>query len=346
LTISGAGVTTLGGSNSYTGQTYLNGAAIISNNANLGAVATGAQINMNGGTLETSGSFSLDAAGSDKRPIVLGNNGGTFNVGAGGDLTVSGVISGGIVGVTTALTKTGAGALTLTAANTYAGNTYIKAGSLFVSGSLSGSAEVIVGDSANLSTAAILSGTGTVGSVILGAAASNTGAEVEPSGGVTESSAGATLHTGNFTVGAGSGATLALQIGRTTAGGSLSGDSSDHISVNGSVSLDGNLQLTLQSSYTPQVNDILYLIIHGSGTSTTGDFATVNGVALSGNTFTFDNLTWQLTETASASGNSFTGGDDVAIEAVAAIPEPSTWASILAGFGILVLLQNNRRRRI
>jgi hypothetical protein len=138
-----------------------------------------------------------------------------------------------------------------------------------------------------------------------------------------------------------------MQIGRSSAGSALAADTSDHVSVNGSISLDGILQLSLETGYTPQANDILYLIIHSAGTSTTGAFADVNGVALNGgSTFNFDNFTWQITENANAAGNSFTGGNDVAIEAIAAVPEPSTCASILGAFGMLIFLQKKSRRKI
>jgi hypothetical protein len=37
--------------------------------------------------------------------------------------------------------------------------------------------------------------------------------------------------------------------------------------------------------------------------------------------------------------------DEITLTAQA-IPEPGTWASVFAGFGMLVLLQRNRRRKI
>jgi rhamnogalacturonan endolyase len=64
----------------------------------------------------------------------------TFFIGArGGDTTFSGVISNSTNG-TVALTKQGAGSLTLAGANTYTGATTVSAGSLYVTGSLAATA--------------------------------------------------------------------------------------------------------------------------------------------------------------------------------------------------------------
>jgi autotransporter-associated beta strand protein len=93
--------------------------------------------------LELSGAMNLGAA---TRMITLDNTGAT---------TISGVISSTGGG----LTKSGAGALTLTAANTYSGGTVINAGSLVVA-SLSGSA---TGPGAvSIASGATLAGSGTI----------------------------------------------------------------------------------------------------------------------------------------------------------------------------------------
>ncbi len=129
LVNSGPGTVTLNGTNTFTGQSYLNdGVLSISKNSGLGAVGTGAQINFDGGTLQATSTFALDNAGSNRRAVVLSDNGGTFNVTEGNNLTVSGVISG--VG---ALNKTGAGTTSLTAANTYSGKTTVTDGTLVLS---------------------------------------------------------------------------------------------------------------------------------------------------------------------------------------------------------------------
>jgi len=129
LTKSGAGTLVLGGTNTYTGATFVDGGILsISSNANLGAVATGAALNLNGGTLQVTGAtVTLDNAGSNKRNVVLGIGGGTIDTQSNA-VTVSGVIS----GTNGALTKTGTGTLTLSGTNTYTGPTTLSAGTLSV----------------------------------------------------------------------------------------------------------------------------------------------------------------------------------------------------------------------
>jgi autotransporter-associated beta strand protein len=126
LVKSGAGTLILTGANTYTGPTYINGGTLsISANNNLGAVGTGAQINMNGGTLQATASFALDNSGSFKRNVVLGASGGTIDVTSANELTLSGVVSG-----AGNLSKTGTGTLTFTGANTYTGGTTLSGGTL------------------------------------------------------------------------------------------------------------------------------------------------------------------------------------------------------------------------
>ena len=89
--------------------------------------------------------------------VSVGNNG--------QDTTYSGVLK----GTYTSLTKTGAGTLTLSGANSYSGNTIVNAGMLLVNGpgSLAASSAVSVGAGA---TAATLGGDGTIyGTVTVGA---------------------------------------------------------------------------------------------------------------------------------------------------------------------------------
>jgi len=244
------------------------------------------------------------------------------------------------------LTKLGTNSLTLSASNSYTGATTVKAGTLIVTGSISGST-VTVGDSLNPTTSAMLAGTGSVGNVILGAGAGNTGAIVEPNGGVSETvvGSGTTLNTGAFTIAASSGATLALQVGRLTSGTTYASDGSDHIVTTGSVSLNGNLAFSLQGTYTPTVNDLLFLIIDGGGTAVGGQFATVNGATLTNSTFVYNNFQWEIFYTATAAG-ALTGGNDVVVEGLGAVPEPGTWGMIFGGFGLLLGVQKLRKPQV
>jgi len=137
LSKGGPGTLVLSGSNTYTGATYLGaGVTSISANANLGAEATGAALNMTGGTLQATGSFGLfnGAAGTNDRNVILWGGGGTFDVSASNTLTISGIVSNINTSNLGPLVKTGTGTLVLSgAANTYTGATIVNAGTLSVS---------------------------------------------------------------------------------------------------------------------------------------------------------------------------------------------------------------------
>ena len=126
LTKSGDGVLVLGGTNTYTGQTFVNGGTVsITSNSQLGAVATGATLNLNGGTLAlaTSGSVALDNAGANRRAVAVGGAGGGFDVAQSGTLNITGVIT-----AQGQLTKSGSGTLTLSADNFVYGGLRIEEG--------------------------------------------------------------------------------------------------------------------------------------------------------------------------------------------------------------------------
>jgi YVTN family beta-propeller protein/autotransporter-associated beta strand protein len=105
-----------------------------------------------GGTLQFAG-----ANISSALPITLQTAGGTFDTN-GNAAALSGVISG-----PGALTKTGAGILTLSGVNTYTGSTTVNAGALIVNGSIASSSLTTV------NSGAALLGSGTVGSTVVNA---------------------------------------------------------------------------------------------------------------------------------------------------------------------------------
>ncbi len=125
LTKDGSGTLVLTGNNTYSGGTYVNGGTLsISSDANLGA-STGL-LSLNGAALEVTGTTSF----ATQRSIALASGGGTFQIdNLGTDLQVMQGISG--IG---GLTKTGAGGLTLSGDNTYAGRTDLEAGTLSLTG--------------------------------------------------------------------------------------------------------------------------------------------------------------------------------------------------------------------
>ena len=114
----GTGMLTLGGANTYSGGTTINGATLAisaDNNLGIGGIAT-----LNGGTLQ------FNAGLSSTRTFSLGAGGGTFNTN-GNAVTLSGSIGGG-----GDLTKIGAGTLTLGGAGDYLGATNINGGTLAI----------------------------------------------------------------------------------------------------------------------------------------------------------------------------------------------------------------------
>ncbi|MGY0556433.1 autotransporter domain-containing protein [Lysobacter sp. A421] len=113
------GTLVLAGSNTYSGGTELRtGVLSVSSDANLGSAAGG--LTFSGGTLASTASF------DSSRAITL-TTAGTVDAAAGSMLTLHGVIDG-----AGTLVKTGAGNVTLTQANTYAGGTQVQGGNLTV----------------------------------------------------------------------------------------------------------------------------------------------------------------------------------------------------------------------
>jgi fibronectin-binding autotransporter adhesin len=121
LVKAGTGQLTLTGANTYGVGTSITGGVLqVSANNNLG-VATGSIVFSNNSTLRYGAGF------ASARSLTLNGVGGTLDTN-GNAAQLSGVIGG-----AGALTKTAAGVLTLTGANTYAGGTVINGGALQVS---------------------------------------------------------------------------------------------------------------------------------------------------------------------------------------------------------------------
>jgi autotransporter-associated beta strand protein len=145
----GAGTLTLTGTNTFQGGTIIDqGRISVSSDANLGDASGSAFFA--GGTLEVTG-----AGFTAGRAIFLAAGvGGTIQVDA-GTLTLSGVVADFSFGGP--LTKTGAGTLILSNANTYIDPTFVNGGTLVVDGSIATSSLTTV------NSGATLSGNGTVG---------------------------------------------------------------------------------------------------------------------------------------------------------------------------------------
>jgi len=207
LVKAGAGATTLAGANTYAGATAVTGGVLrIGADRNLGTApgsATPAQLTLDGGTLETTASFALDA----NRGIALGAAGGAVDVDAGTTLTYGGIAAG-----TGTFAKAGAGTLALTGSNTYSGPTTVNAGTLQIgsggaSGAL-GTGTVVIAGGAGL--VFDRSDAATIANTIVGAG------DLTQAGPGTTILAGDNSYGGSTTVGAGT-----LQIGGGAASGTL-----------------------------------------------------------------------------------------------------------------------------
>ncbi len=168
---------TVASGNTYTGETFLNeGYTVISLNNSLGAAATGAAVNLNGGRLVANANIQLDNSGANLRPVTLLSAGGALAATTGSKLTVTGLVSGsgpltigtGTIagsgpGTANPTPVVGDGAVALTGANTYTGGTTVSSGSLLVlntTGSATGTGPVSVG------SGGLMGGTGSVSGIV------------------------------------------------------------------------------------------------------------------------------------------------------------------------------------
>ena len=129
ITKNGLGTVTLSGTNTFSGGVTINaGTLSMANSSALGSGTTPLTINPTG-IFQATGTF------SSARTVVLGGTGGASS---GGTLDVTGTnieTRTGVISGSGSLTKTNTGTLTLTAANTYTGDTYINGGTLSVGNS-------------------------------------------------------------------------------------------------------------------------------------------------------------------------------------------------------------------
>ena len=347
-----SGTVTLSRANLYSGPTSLTDGQLNLNNAT--AIGTGTLTIHNYAQLDNTSGALVTLANNNVQIwhggfIFRGTN--ELNLGtgtvtlqtnsvvavSGSDLTVGGAIVDN--GSNFFLRKTGLGTLQLNGTSTYTGVTYVDQGTLIVSGSLA--SNVTVGD-AGTSGTAIFGGGGIVGDVNIGTNAS-AGAVLRPDTASFGGSIGTTMNVRalNFTAAS---ATLSLEIGRTNAGATLAGDSSSHVIATSVALANPNLELSLLvgTGHSIIENDVFYLVL--SGTPVTGVFGSLNGITTTlseGSVFTLGSQDFQITYGANSAGNSFTGGNDIA---VIAVPEPGTWAMLAGGFCVLMFVQRIRRK--
>jgi autotransporter-associated beta strand protein len=282
--------------------------------------------------------------------------------------TASSVVIADVISGAFRLTEEGGSSLTLSGANTYSGGTFINAGEIRFSNSsaLGGTGNVTIGTSGGASaTLSWTGGTATIsnnitvasgaaGSLVLGGV---TGGTPTYSGTITlngnlflqSAAAGVTLSgmiTGVGGLTAVSAATFTISGANTYSGGTTINTPGATLIANGdrtlgtgNVSLTaGNITLTLQNGVMQTyiastatlsyVNtDIIKLNYAGSDTVIG---LTVDGVAEGPGTYGAGAIN---------PDGVFTGTGFIVV-----VPEPSTWASMILGFGLLVGVQRFRRK--
>jgi fibronectin-binding autotransporter adhesin len=289
LTKTGAGALTLAGANTYAGGTIIDaGSIIVSSDANLGN-ASGA-LTFNSGVLENTAAF------TSSRAVTLNNPGGSFLTDA--DLTLTGAIGG-----AGSLTKSGNGALVLTADNNYAGGTILQAGTLqlgdggtsgSIQGNIANNGTLVFDRSDSVAFTGAISGTGALeqqgsGTTVLSAANSYTGPTAVRAGsliingdqsaatGATSVDSGGTLG-GNGTIGG----DVTVADGGTLSPGDI-GSAPGTLTVKGSVTLSDNSNLNVDFGQANVVGGPLNDLVQVNGDLSLG--GTLNVSVSSGGTF-------------------------------------------------------------
>jgi autotransporter-associated beta strand protein len=315
LVKSGTGTLTLSGANTYSGNTTISagtlelGAAnVIPDGVGKGnvSVSSGATLDLNNFSETING---LSGAGTVDT-LAAGTPTLTVFENTAQTSTFSGVIKNSIGGKnpgTLALTKTGDGTLSLTGANTYSGATTVSAGTLVVGGSLTSAITV--------NTGGTLAGNGST----TGAVAINNGF-ISPG-----NSVGTFTTTSSLSIATNGVYTFELNSDTSTA---------DKIVANGISLLSGSTITFTDLGSTPLALGTTFTILDNtSAGAISGTFANLtNGqiVAIGPNSY-------------QASYFGGTPANNLILTAV--VPEPSTWAMLVVGAGLLVGAQRLRRKQ-
>jgi autotransporter-associated beta strand protein len=343
------------GSFGLSGGAVTTGAAIIGDQSSTGAVTVSAgtwtnsgnlgvdsgTLTISGGTVTVGGTLSESAPGS----IDL-QGGGELRIGSGGaggvlqaDLTFAGSLVFDSTSATTfdhnlsgngTLTKEGSGTLTLSADGgyTYLGQTTVSGGSLIVDGSLDNSSVVV-------DATGLLGGSGTiVGQVLV-----NSGGVISPSAAGDPS----VFTVGSLTLQAGSQASFGI-----LGDGSLAGTAGTNYGqlriTDTPLALDGALGLNFGNA-SPFATGQVFQLFALDGGSPVGHLSSV----IAAGTGVYGNVTFRQTGEGEWT-SSFSSSDQYLrfselTGRLEVVPEPSTWAMLVAGSTAAAIGGIRRRRR-
>ena len=327
LTLTGSGTITLTGSNSYTGGTTVNmtgGTVLMSGsgtggtfNGTLGAASSA--LNVQNGTLDIGATVQKVGAVTISGGMIQSGtlSADSFAATGSGTATVNSTLAG-----NGGLTKTGNGRLTLAGFNTFTGPTNVTGGALVVSGNIASSSCSLSGGT--------LCGTGTVGAVV-----------AQSSGGVSPGTDAGTGILSATSLDLQAGARLLIRLGGTNPGPG----GYDRLSLSGTASLAGDLQVSFTGGFTPACATLnagtgllnfdgdKFFVLLDSGID--GAFANAGPATadLPGyGTMTFAGCEFAVSYSGNAAAKTFTGGNDVVLMVV---PEPG--ASLMIALGGVLL---------
>jgi autotransporter-associated beta strand protein len=322
----------------YTGDTTINGGTldlVTTDNTMPSGAGKGNLIINSGGTLllnntnqginGLSGAGVVNKSGSNTKTFTVGNNNANGNFT--GTITMTG--TGGNSGVT----KVGTGT------QTFGGNVTLPgSGALTTNGGTSLVNAVLAAASTTVASGATLGGTGTL--TLTGACNVNGTLAPGASGpGVISVS----TTSGNFSA-TGS---FADEIGGNTPGNTSSNyDQANFTNSAGTVALNAATALSLNvvNGFTPSPSDVYYILTRADA----GAFATLFAGTTEGGTVNLGGgyqgqITYLANWTGTQAGSSLTGGNDVAIYNVQAVPEPTAGLASLVAAGLLNLPRRRRR---
>ncbi|MGV3533640.1 MAG: autotransporter-associated beta strand repeat-containing protein [Chthoniobacteraceae bacterium] len=305
----GTGAIIFNGENTNTGGTIIASGRV---DVNFAASLANAPLVVNGGTLNLN---------NEAQSVTnFSGTGGTVNMLSPHVLTVAQQTAGTYAGVLAgdgSLIKTGPESLTLSGNSaSYSGTVQVNQGALLVNGSINGAVEVS-------GATAVIGGSGQVASIAV-----QNGGAINPGG----AAPGTLSSLSNVSLTAGT--QLRLELNDPTLGTGY-----DQLSLSGTVSLNG-ATLSLGGTYVTSVgtpSDVFFIILNNGLDAVDGTFAGLpEGSAL----LSSSGQAFRLTYTADADTSSFTGGNDVALQA---IPEPATGAVLITGAGMLLGFRRRRK---